>query len=44
VVARLLGPIGAAVFGGIASLIITASWLVLFPSLRAADKLERPEQ
>ena len=40
VVARFLGPIGAALFGGIGSLIVTGVWAGLFPALRKADKLE----
>ncbi len=39
VTARLLGPVGAAVFGGLASLGITAVWARLFPELRRADRL-----
>ena len=38
--ARLLGPIGAALFGGLGSIGITGIWSVLFPALRKADKLE----
>jgi MFS family permease len=40
VTARLLGPIGAAVFGGAGSLIVTGTWAKLFPALRKADRLE----
>ncbi|MGZ3376220.1 MAG: MFS transporter [Phenylobacterium sp.] len=40
VVARLLGPIGAALFGGIGALIVTGAWAGLFPALRKADRLE----
>ncbi|HUE10386.1 MAG TPA: MFS transporter [Steroidobacteraceae bacterium] len=40
VVARLLGPVGAAVVGGIGSLVITAGWSRMFPSLRKADRLD----
>ena len=40
VVARFLGPIGAALFGGIGSLVVTGAWAGLFPALRKADKLE----
>ena len=40
VVARLLGPVGAALFGGIGSLIVTGAWAGLFPQLRRADRLE----
>ena len=39
VVARLLGPIGAAVFGGIGSLAVTGLWAKWFPQLRKADRL-----
>jgi MFS family permease len=39
VVARFLGPIGAALFGGIGSLVVTGVWAGLFPSLRKADRL-----
>jgi MFS family permease len=42
-VARLLGPINAALFGGIGSLVVTGVWSGLFPSLRKADRLTRPE-
>lgn len=40
VVARLLGPVGAAVFGGVGAMIVTAIWARLFPDLRRADRLE----
>ncbi|MBI1200730.1 MAG: MFS transporter [Phenylobacterium sp.] len=40
VVARLLGPIGAAVFGGVGAVFVTAVWARLFPDLRRADRLE----
>lgn len=40
VAARLLGPVGAALFGGAGSLLVTGSWAVLFPALRKADRLE----
>ena len=43
VVARLLGPVGAAIFGGVGSLGITGLWSRLFPSLRDADRLDSPE-
>jgi MFS family permease len=39
VVARLLGPVGAALFGGIGALIVTGVWARLFPALRKADRL-----
>jgi MFS family permease len=40
VAARLLGPVGAALFGGIGSLLVTGVWAGLFPDLRRADKLQ----
>jgi hypothetical protein len=39
-VAWLLGPIGAAVFGGVGAMAVTALWAFLFPDLRKADRLE----
>lgn len=41
VVARVLGPVGAALFGGIGSLVVTGAWAKLFPALRKADRLDR---
>ncbi len=38
-VARVMGPVGAAVFGGAAAMAMTALWAVLFPQLRKADRL-----
>jgi len=40
VVARLLGPIGAALFGGVGAVFVTGVWAMLFPALRKADRLE----
>lgn len=40
VVARFLGPVGAALFGGIGSLVVTGLWAAIFPDLRRADRLE----
>ena len=40
VAVRFLGPIGAAVFGGIGALTSTALWARFFPDLRKADRLE----
>jgi MFS family permease len=40
VVARLLGPVGAAIFGGVGSLVVTGAWAWMFPSLRKADRLD----
>jgi hypothetical protein len=39
VAARILGPIGAAAFGGIGAMIVTGAWAKLFPELRKADRL-----
>ena len=40
VAARFLGPVGAAVFGGVGALIVTGAWARMFPELRKADRLE----
>jgi MFS family permease len=40
VVARFLGPVGAAIFGGVGALIVTGLWAKMFPALRKADRLE----
>ena len=40
VVARILGPIGAAVFGGVGAVMVTGLWAWMFPDLRRADPLE----
>ncbi|MBW3559970.1 MAG: MFS transporter [Proteobacteria bacterium] len=39
-VARVLGPVGAALFGGFGALAVTALWARWFPDLRRADRLE----
>lgn len=39
-VARVLGPVGAALFGGVGALAVTAAWARWFPDLRRADRLE----
>jgi len=39
VVARLLGPVGAAVFGGVGAVVVAGLWAKLFPDLRKADRL-----
>ena len=44
VVARILGPIGAAVFGGVGSLIVVGAWAGLFPTLRKSDHLIPPDR
>jgi len=38
--AWLLGPVGAAVFGGVGAMAVTALWAFLFPDLRKADRLD----
>jgi hypothetical protein len=40
VAARLLGPVGAAIFGGIGSLLVAIAGPRMFPSLRKADRLD----
>ena len=40
VAARFLGPVGAALFGGIGAVGVTGLWAFLFPALRKADRLE----
>jgi MFS family permease len=40
VVSRFLGPVGAAVFGGIGTLGVTGLWARMFPALRQADRLD----
>lgn len=39
-VSRFLGPVGAAVFGGIGTLGVTGLWAWMFPDLRRADRLD----
>lgn len=40
VVSRLIGPVAAAVFGGVGTIIVTGSWAWMFPALRKADRLD----
>ena len=40
VAARLLGPVGSALLGGLGSMAVTVIWARLFPALRKADRLE----
>ena len=47
VVARLLGPVLGAVFGGVGALAVTGLWVRLFPALRTADRLiesDKPQE
>ena len=39
-VSRWIGPVGAAVFGGVGTIIVTGSWAWMFPDLRRADRLD----
>ena len=41
--ASLLGPVGAVVFGGVAAIAITLFWSRLFPELRLAKTFDPPE-
>ncbi|HKX27539.1 MAG TPA: hypothetical protein VJ302_07600 [Blastocatellia bacterium] len=41
--ARWLGPVGAAIFGGVGSLVITGAWSRMFPSLRKVDRLDETD-
>ena len=43
VVSRLIGPVGAAVFGGVGTIIVTGTWAWMFPALRKADRLDGVE-
>jgi len=40
VAARFLGPVGATIFGGVGSLVVTGLWARIFPSLRKADRMD----
>jgi MFS family permease len=42
-IARVVGPVGAALFGGFGSLGVVALWTRLFPTLWKADRLTDPE-
>ncbi len=42
--ASLLGPVGAVVFGGLAAIGITLAWSRLFPELRLAKTFDTPAQ
>lgn len=39
IAARILGPVGAAVFGGVGAVVATVLWAWWFPQLRKADRL-----
>ena len=40
VLARFLGPVMAAMFGGLGAIAVTGLWAWIFPALRRADRLE----
>jgi len=40
VAARLLGPVGAAVFGGLGTIVVTGLWAWGFPELRRVDRVD----
>jgi hypothetical protein len=42
VAGQLLGPAGAVVLGGAATLVIAGAWAVLFPDLRSVDRFPEP--
>ena len=41
--ASLLGPVGAVVFGGVSAIVITIAWARLFPELRLARTFDPPD-
>lgn len=43
VTARLMGPVGSVIFGGVGSIVVTVIWAKIFPALRKADRLSPPE-
>ena len=43
VMASLLGPVGAVVFGGIGAIVVTLGWARLFPELGAARTFDAPD-
>ncbi len=44
IAARLLGPVGAVVFGGVAAIATSGIWIKLFPPLWQADRLDDIDQ
>ena len=42
--ASLLGPVGAVVFGGLGAIAITLGWAWLFPELKAAKSFDLPDK
>jgi MFS family permease len=43
VLASMLGPVGAVVFGGVGAIVVTLVWSRLFPELRLARSFDPPE-
>jgi len=43
VASRLIGPVGAAIFGGVGTIFVTGLWAWMFPALRKADRLDGAE-
>ena len=41
--ASLLGPVGAVIFGGVGAIAVTLIWSRLFPELRLARSFDPPE-
>ena len=41
--ASLLGPVGAVMFGGIGAIVVTILWVRLFPELRLAKTFDQPD-
>ena len=39
-VASLIGPVGAVALGGVGTLLITAGWIRMFPTLWRLDRLD----
>lgn len=44
VVSRFLGPVGAAVFGGVGTILVTGTWAWMLPALRKADRLDGSDE
>ncbi|WP_242095932.1 MULTISPECIES: MFS transporter [unclassified Sphingomonas] len=42
--ASLLGPVGAVVFGGVGAIVVTLAWSRLFPELKAARSFDPPAE
>ena len=40
VVSRFVGPVMAAIIGGVGTLVVTGAWAAMFPDLRRADRLD----